>query len=400
MSAPPVPPPRTLPASPGARPTTASKQEQTGPPPPAAKPRKPPQLQDKNSGSISNVYGSPDAPVALNRPPPPRKPEMAPALPKKPSTASSGSGPTPPRRPSSPGSSSNSALSPKVPNPIVKYDDGYSGLSGGSVSPGMGPKSYSNSNLNTPTGTSGQLSPGAYVTMNNQQSVQPLISIPTTTLAEAQRQYGVTANGQEKEAKGFSNVFSKISSAVSDFLGQEKRLEISQPFEFKHTVHVGFVAETGEFTGLPDSWKNLLERSGISKQEQLKNPQAVLDVLDFYTQGAKNDFQWTKSYSSKQAAQASAANASRNPVPPPRPLNADGRYYNRFLFDLTSLGTSIRDQHLLRLALLALEPRRRNQINLHQSLHVRSIRCQFILLIFQSRQVLLQLQLPFLHLNR
>jgi hypothetical protein len=325
---------------------------------------------------------------------------MAPALPKKPSTASSGSGPTPPRRPSSPGSSSNSTLSPKVPNPIVKYDDGYSGLSGGSVSPGMGPKSYSNSNLNTPTGTSGQLSPGAYATMNNQQSVQPLISIPTTTLAEAQRQYGVTANGQEKEAKGFSNVFSKISSAVSDFLGQEKRLEISQPFEFKHTVHVGFVAETGEFTGLPDSWKNLLERSGISKQEQLKNPQAVLDVLDFYTQGAKNDFQWTKSYSSKQAAQASAANASRNPVPPPRPLNADGRYYNRFQFDLTSLGTSIRDQHLLRLALLALEPRRRNQINLHQSLHVRSIRCQFILLIFQSRQVLLQLQLPFLHLNR
>jgi hypothetical protein len=37
-----------------------------------------------------------------------------------------------------------------------------------------------------------------------------------------------------------------------DFWSQEntnsRRLEISSPFEFKHTVHVGFVPETGEFT--------------------------------------------------------------------------------------------------------------------------------------------------------
>ena len=33
-----------------------------------------------------------------------------------------------------------------------------------------------------------------------------------------------------------------------DFLAPERKLEISSPFEFKHTVHVGFVAETGEFT--------------------------------------------------------------------------------------------------------------------------------------------------------
>lgn len=35
-----------------------------------------------------------------------------------------------------------------------------------------------------------------------------------------------------------------------------------------------------------------MERSGISKQEQQRNPQAVLDVLDFYTNGAKNDYHW------------------------------------------------------------------------------------------------------------
>lgn len=120
---------------------------------------------------------------------------------------------------------------------------------------------------------------------------------------------------------------------MSDFWAPEKRLEISTPFEFKHTVHVGFVPETGEFTGLPDTWKSLLERSGISKQEQLKNPQAVLDVLDFYTQGVKNDFQWaTKSFNGSSGPPSTGHNSPPNarhppmpsgPVPPPR-INESG----------------------------------------------------------------------------
>ncbi|KAI3654186.1 hypothetical protein MP228_000905 [Amoeboaphelidium protococcarum] len=135
-----------------------------------------------------------------------------------------------------------------------------------------------------------------------------ILSIPTTSLAEAQRnagisyspsgqQDGVSSGGSVKEQKGFGTVFSKIHNAVQDFLAPEtKKLEISNPFEFKHTVHVGFVAETGEFTGLPESWKNLLERSGITKQEQQKNPQAVIDVLEFYTQGVKNENNWSNKY--------------------------------------------------------------------------------------------------------
>lgn len=114
---------------------------------------------------------------------------------------------------------------------------------------------------------------------------QLLVTIPTTSLAEAQRNAGLnTGNLSNTNADKSGGIFSKLTSAMSDFLAPDKRLEISQPFEFKHTAHVGFVKETGEFTGLPDTWKSLLERSGISKQEQVQNPQAVLDVLEFYHQ--------------------------------------------------------------------------------------------------------------------
>ena len=62
--------------------------------------------------------------------------------------------------------------------------------------------------------------------------------------------------------------------------------QISAPYDFKHTAHVGVDerSSTG-FTGLPDAWRDLLAGSGISKEERLQNPQEVLDVLQFKTQG-------------------------------------------------------------------------------------------------------------------
>ncbi|KAK1805909.1 hypothetical protein P4O66_012959, partial [Electrophorus voltai] len=61
-----------------------------------------------------------------------------------------------------------------------------------------------------------------------------------------------------------------------------ERPEISPPSDFEHTIHVGFDAVTGEFTGMPEQWARLLQTSNITKSEQKKNPQAVLDVLKFY----------------------------------------------------------------------------------------------------------------------
>ncbi len=57
---------------------------------------------------------------------------------------------------------------------------------------------------------------------------------------------------------------------------------ISYPTKFTHVMHVGYDPDTGEFTGMPDAWTRLLVASNISREMQQKNPQAVLDVLNYY----------------------------------------------------------------------------------------------------------------------
>lgn len=39
--------------------------------------------------------------------------------------------------------------------------------------------------------------------------------------------------------------------------------------------------------GMPEAWARLLMNSNISKQEQKKNPQAVLDVLNWFENSSK-----------------------------------------------------------------------------------------------------------------
>eukprot|EP00096_Caligus_rogercresseyi_P007068 TRINITY_DN243_c0_g2_i5.p1 TRINITY_DN243_c0_g2~~TRINITY_DN243_c0_g2_i5.p1 ORF type:complete len:527 (-),score=224.92 TRINITY_DN243_c0_g2_i5:489-2069(-) len=72
------------------------------------------------------------------------------------------------------------------------------------------------------------------------------------------------------------------------------KLNISYPTKFTHVVHVGFDPDSGEFTGMPESWSSLLAASNISKEMQRKNPQAVLDVLNYYelsnNQGKNNKY--------------------------------------------------------------------------------------------------------------
>uniref|UniRef100_A0A671KCQ4 non-specific serine/threonine protein kinase n=1 Tax=Sinocyclocheilus anshuiensis TaxID=1608454 RepID=A0A671KCQ4_9TELE len=68
----------------------------------------------------------------------------------------------------------------------------------------------------------------------------------------------------------------------------KERPEISNPSDFEHTIHVGFDSVTGEFTGMPEQWARLLQTSNITKSEQKKNPQAVLDVLKFYDSTGNN----------------------------------------------------------------------------------------------------------------
>lgn len=76
-----------------------------------------------------------------------------------------------------------------------------------------------------------------------------------------------------------------VLSFMSEVFNSSKRVEISTPYDPVHLTHVGFNSSTGEFTGLPKEWQQLLQESGISKTEQEKNPQAVMEIVKFYQEG-------------------------------------------------------------------------------------------------------------------
>nr|XP_008117416.1 PREDICTED: serine/threonine-protein kinase PAK 3 isoform X2 [Anolis carolinensis] len=106
---------------------------------------------------------------------------------------------------------------------------------------------------------------------------------------------------------------------------EKERPEISLPSDFEHTIHVGFDAVTGEFTGIPEQWARLLQTSNITKLEQKKNPQAVLDVLKFYDSKETVNNQKYMSFTSGDksahgyiaAHTSSTKTASEPPLAPP-----------------------------------------------------------------------------------
>ncbi|TQS37578.1 hypothetical protein Golomagni_01944 [Golovinomyces magnicellulatus] len=72
---------------------------------------------------------------------------------------------------------------------------------------------------------------------------------------------------------------------------------VSNPTNFSHSVHVGFDSQTGEFVGLPPEWSKLLNSSAITKEDYERNPQAVFEVLEFYsdiTKQAQNPNQYSQ----------------------------------------------------------------------------------------------------------
>ena len=85
--------------------------------------------------------------------------------------------------------------------------------------------------------------------------------------------HGLTGGGSKNKSKDHA---------------EKEKPNISYPTKFTHVVHVGFDPDSGEFTGMPEAWARLLVASNISKEMQLKNPQAVLDVLNYYEHSSKN----------------------------------------------------------------------------------------------------------------
>ncbi|EMD39152.1 hypothetical protein CERSUDRAFT_47987 [Gelatoporia subvermispora B] len=118
---------------------------------------------------------------------------------------------------------------------------------------------------------------------------QPSYSVPGTpnlsSIGTGNRSRSGTTSAKSKKS---------VFNFMSDFLTSSKRPEISTPYDPVHLTHVGFNSSTGEFTGLPKEWQQLLQESGISKSEQEKNPQAVMEIVKFYQEGRGDTSVWDK----------------------------------------------------------------------------------------------------------
>ncbi|EHK97091.1 putative Serine/threonine-protein kinase CLA4 [Glarea lozoyensis 74030] len=108
---------------------------------------------------------------------------------------------------------------------------------------------------------------------------------------------------------------------------------VSNPTNFNHSVHVGFDPQTGEFVGLPPEWSKLLNSSAITKEDYERNPQAVFEVLEFYSDITKrndNPQQFssltpTPPVSSNQNKQLGYGMSGGVNVAPPRPIQNNQR---------------------------------------------------------------------------
>ncbi|KAG0278847.1 signal transducing kinase of the PAK [Linnemannia exigua] len=147
-----------------------------------------------------------------------------------------------------------------------------------------------------------------------------LSSSPKSTYSRSHQQYDNSENPSNRNT--FKGVFSNIVSSMSDLLSSDKKIEISSPYNPVHLTHVGYNLDTGEFTGLPKEWQQLLQESGISKQDQAAHPQAVIDIIGFYTdsqEGKQNDAVWKKFAHPPDAQQQQHQQRPTKPIAPPRP---------------------------------------------------------------------------------
>lgn len=132
---------------------------------------------------------------------------------------------------------------------------------------------------------------------------------------------------------------------------------VSNPINFTHKVHVGFDPASGNFTGLPDAWKSMLQHSKITNEDWKKDPVAVIEVLEFYsdingsntstpmaspalnTNRAKINLQdWTKHPTAKNSSEPDLRPTRTAPKPPvPYHLSKSAQLLKENLSPLTNL---------------------------------------------------------------
>jgi hypothetical protein len=116
---------------------------------------------------------------------------------------------------------------------------------------------------------------------------------------------------------------------------------VSNPTNFTHRVHVGFDPNSGAFVGLPVEWEKLLTASALTKDDYAKNPKAVLEVLEFYTEKLVKRSEDPQQYPSLTPTPPVGAGmekqlgygGSGNSVAPPRPA-PPGAYQRKDSYSL------------------------------------------------------------------
>uniref|UniRef100_A0A6G1SJH4 non-specific serine/threonine protein kinase n=1 Tax=Aceria tosichella TaxID=561515 RepID=A0A6G1SJH4_9ACAR len=93
-----------------------------------------------------------------------------------------------------------------------------------------------------------------------------------------------SSHSKSKQSSTAANASTIAGGNGGDSIGASSadRTIISAPTDFEHTLHIGYDPVKGEFTGMPESWARLLKEADISKSEQKKNPEAVLNVLKWF----------------------------------------------------------------------------------------------------------------------
>lgn len=153
------------------------------------------------------------------------------------------------------------------------------------------------------------------------------------------------SNGSKKKKSGsrvkgvITSMFNKTKSTSSSSSNTannspELNMKISTPFNAKHVAHVG-VDDNGSYTGLPIEWERLLSASGISKKEQQRHPQAVMDIVAFYQDNQENSdeaafkkFHNIGATSVGSTSNESSASINYQSTPPATPLTEHSSYIN------------------------------------------------------------------------
>ncbi|KAK5990232.1 Serine/threonine-protein kinase CLA4 [Cladobotryum mycophilum] len=92
---------------------------------------------------------------------------------------------------------------------------------------------------------------------------------------------------------------------------------VSNPTNFEHAVHVGFDPQTGEFVGLPPN--------AITKEDYERNPQAVFEVLDFYTTDLAKNSENQSPYGGMVSPSTPQGNKQLGPSYPATPQSSSRR---------------------------------------------------------------------------